>query len=72
MKEDEECDYDRTLIDDSSAQGCDKEICNVEGENSNMCNDVVLETKLIQSQVETFLHEDVELQMSFNKLGCSI
>ena len=26
MKEDEECDYDHTLIDDSSAQGDDKKI----------------------------------------------
>ena len=27
MKEDEECDYDHTLIDDSSTQGGDKENC---------------------------------------------
>ena len=54
MKEDEECNYDRTLVDDSSTQCCDKEICNVEGDNSNMCDDVVLETKLMQSQVEIF------------------
>ena len=27
MKEDEECDYDHTLIDDSSAQSGDKENC---------------------------------------------
>jgi hypothetical protein len=27
MNEDEECDYDHTLIDDSNAQGGDKENC---------------------------------------------
>jgi hypothetical protein len=27
-----------------------------------MCNDVVIETKLMQWQVENDLHEDVELQ----------
>ena len=35
MEEDEECDYDRTLIDYSSAQGGDK---------SNISKDVVIET----------------------------
>ncbi len=33
MEEDEECDYDHTLIDDSSAQGGDKEDCNVGEDN---------------------------------------
>jgi hypothetical protein len=36
MKEDEECDYDHTLIDDSSAQGDDKENCTVGEDNSKM------------------------------------
>ena len=62
MEEDEECDYDHTLIDDSSAQGGDKENCSVGEDNSNMCKDVVIETELMQSQVENDLHEDVELQ----------
>ena len=42
MKEDEGCDYDHTLIDDSSAQGGDKETCNVGEDNSNMSKDVVM------------------------------
>jgi hypothetical protein len=58
MKEDEECGYDHTLNDDSSAQGGDKENCSVGEDNSNMCNDVVIEMKSMQSQVETDLHED--------------
>ena len=37
MEEDEECGYDHTLIDDSSAQGGDKESCSVGKANSNMC-----------------------------------
>jgi hypothetical protein len=46
MKEDEECDYDHTLIDDSSAQfeSNDKENCSVGEDSSNMCKDVVIET----------------------------
>ena len=47
MEEDEECDYDHTLIDDSSAQGGDKENCSVGEDNSNMCKDVVIETELM-------------------------
>ena len=43
--EDEECDYDHTLIDDSSAQGKEKWI--IGEDNSNMCKDVVIETKLM-------------------------
>ena len=43
MEEDEECEYDHTLIDDSSVQGGDKEICSVEEDNSNMCKDVIIE-----------------------------
>jgi hypothetical protein len=34
---DEDCGYDHTLIDDSSAQGGDKESCSVGEDNSNMC-----------------------------------
>ena len=41
MKEDEERDYDHTLIDDSSAQGGDKDNCSVGEENLKMCKDVV-------------------------------
>ena len=44
MKEDERCDYDHILIDDSSAQGGDKENYSVGEDNSNMCKDVVIET----------------------------
>ena len=57
-----ECGYDHTLNDDSSAQGGDKENCNVGEDKSNMCNDVVIEMKSMHSQVENDLHEDAELQ----------
>ena len=61
--EDEECDDDHTLIDDSSAQGGDKENRGIGEDNSNMCKDVVREMELMQSQVENDLHdEDAELQ----------
>ena len=36
-KEDEECGYDHTLIDDSSAQGGDKETRSVGHGNLNIC-----------------------------------
>ena len=49
MKEDEECDFDNTLIDDSSAQGGDKENCSVGEEGSNMYKYVVIETGLMES-----------------------
>ena len=62
MEEDEECDYDHTLIDDSSAQGGDKENCSVGEGNSNICKDVVIEMELMQAMVLNDLHEDVELQ----------
>ena len=62
LEEDEELDYDHTLIDGSHAQDGDKENCTVGEGNSNMCKDVVLETELMQSRVENDLHEDVELQ----------
>ena len=45
--EDDECDHDHTLTDDSSTQGGDKEFCNVGEDNSSMCKDVIIETKLI-------------------------
>ena len=48
MKEDEECDYDHTLIDNSSAQGGDKGNRGVGEDNSNMCKDVVIEMELMQ------------------------
>jgi fructose/tagatose bisphosphate aldolase len=62
MEKDEECGYDHTLFDDSSAQGGDKENCSVGEDNSNMCKDVVIAMKSMQSHVENDLHEDVELQ----------
>ena len=62
MKEAEECDYDHTWIDDSSAQGGDKENCSVGEVNLRKCKDVVRETDLMQLQVENGIHEDVELQ----------
>ena len=43
MEEDEECDYDHTLIGGSNAQGGDKESCSVGDGNSNMWKDVVIE-----------------------------
>ena len=49
VKEDEELDYDHTLVDDCSAQGDNKENCSVGEDNSNMCKDVVIETVLMQS-----------------------
>ena len=48
MEEDEEYDYNHTLIDDSSAQDGDKENCSVGEDNSNMCMDVVIATELMQ------------------------
>ena len=36
--------------------------CSVGEENSNMWKDVVIEMELMQSQVESHLQEDVELQ----------
>ena len=42
MEEDEGCDYDHTLIDDSSAQGGDKETSSVGEDNSSMCKNVVI------------------------------
>ena len=62
MEEDEECDYDHTLIDDSSAQDGDKSNCSVGEDDSNMCNDVVIETESMQSQAINDSHEDVKLQ----------
>ena len=62
MKEDEECHHEHTLNDDCSATDGDKENYSVGEDNSNTCKDVVIETKLMQSQVEGDLHEDVELQ----------
>ena len=44
MKKNEECDYDDTLIDDSSAQGGDKENSNDGEDNPSMCKDVVIKT----------------------------
>jgi hypothetical protein len=47
MQEDKECDYDHILIDDFSAQGGGKENYSVGEDNSNMCKDVVIKTKLM-------------------------
>ena len=65
MKEDEQCDYDHTLIDDSSAQGGDKENCHVGEDNLKMCKDVVIEMELMHSQAKNDLHEDVRLESEF-------
>ena len=46
-EEDEECDYDHTLIDDFSAHGGDKETYSVGEDNSNMCKDVVIKMELM-------------------------
>ena len=62
MEEDEECDYDPILIDDSIAPSDDKESLRMGEDNSNMCDDVVIKTKTMHLQVEYDLHEDVELQ----------
>ena len=50
------------IVDDSSAQGGEKEIYSVGEDNSNMCKNVVIEMEFMQSHVEIALHEDVELQ----------
>ncbi len=72
MGEDEECDYAHNLNVDSSALGGDKENCSVGEDNSNMCKDVVIETKCMQVHVENDLHEDEELQSHLqHALGCS-
>ena len=52
MEEDEECGYDHTLIDDSSAQGSEKQNRSVGEDNPNMCKGFVIETNLMQSQVK--------------------
>ena len=65
MNEDDGWKYDDTLIDDSSAQGGDKENCSVGEGNSNMCKDVVIEIELMQSQAKNDSHEDVELESEF-------
>ena len=66
MEKDEECDYDHTLIDHSSAQGGDKKICSVGKDNSNMCNDVVIEIELMHSQVENNLIKMQSWKVSFD------
>jgi hypothetical protein len=43
-----EYDYNHTLIDDSSAQGGDKENYSVWEDNSNMCKNVVREMELMK------------------------
>ena len=52
MEEDEECDYDHTWINDYSAQGDEKGNYSVREDNSSMCKDVVIETELMQLQIE--------------------
>jgi hypothetical protein len=66
MKEDEKCDYDHKLIDDSSAQGGDKDNYSVGEDNSNMCKDVVIETKLMQSHVEIICMKMWSCKVSFD------
>ena len=57
----EECGYDDTLIDDSSARGGDEGNCSVGEDNLNLCEDVVMETVLMQSHIENDLHEDARV-----------
>ena len=40
LKENEECDYDHTMMDNPSAQGSEKGDCSVDEDNSNMYKDV--------------------------------
>ena len=47
IEEDKKCDYDHTLVEDSSAQGGVKAICCVGEGNSNMRKDVVTYTELM-------------------------
>ena len=71
MQEDEECVYENTLTYDSSAQGGDKEHCSVGEDVSNMYKNVVIQTELMESQVENDLDEDLELQSELlTCLGC--
>ena len=49
MKEDEECEYDHTLIDDSSAQSDDKKNYSVGEDNSSMWKDEVGESNIFKS-----------------------
>lgn len=44
--EDEECDYNHTLIEDSSPQGGDKINRSVREDNSNMCKDAIIKREL--------------------------
>ena len=59
--EDEDCGYDHTLIYDSSVQDGDRINYSVGEDNSNVCKDVVIKTKLMQLYVENDLREDAEL-----------
>ena len=63
MDEDEECDYDHTLIDDSSAQVVTGKIVVLE-KTIQTCTRMLsyIETELMESHVENDLHEDLELQ----------
>ena len=73
MEADEECDYDHTWIDDSSAQGGNKDNCSVGEYDSKMCKDVAIVMELMQLQVENDLHEDMEFQSNlWHALGVSV
>ena len=54
------------MIDDSITQGGDKEDCSAGDDDPNLYKNDVRETKLMESQGEHDLHEDLELHRSFN------
>ena len=66
MEEDEECEYDHKLIDDSNAQDGGTENYSVGEDNSSMCKDVVIETKLMQSHVENIHMKVQSCKVSFD------
>ena len=60
MEEDYYCGYDHTLIDDSSAQGSDKENCSVGEDDSKDVG--IIDTELMQLQVGSYFHEGASMQ----------
>jgi hypothetical protein len=66
MEEDEECEYDHKLINDSSAHDGGTENYNVGEDNSSMWKDVVIETKLMQLHVENIHMKVQSCKVSFD------
>jgi hypothetical protein len=62
LEEDEECDYDHTLLMILVHKVVKIENYSVGEDISNMCKNVVIKTEFMQSHVEFASHEDVELQ----------